>query len=176
MTDELRTARLVLRQWRDEDREPFAALNADPVVMRYFPEPLPRAASDALVDRHSRLIAERGWGWWALEAAGSFIGFVGLQPVGGDLPCHPAVEIGWRLAASSWGNGYAPEAARAVLDVAWQRLGLDEVVSFTTERNAPSRRVMEKIGMRHQPERDFDHPRVAGWVGQRHVLYAISRP
>lgn len=176
MTDDLRTARLILRQWRDEDREPFAALNADPVVMRYFPAPLDRTASDTFLDRQSRLIDERGWGLWALEAAGAFIGFVGLQPAHDDLPCYPAVEVGWRLAASSWGNGYAPEAARAALDHAWQHLSLDEVVSFTTERNAPSRRVMEKIGMRHQPERDFDHPRVAGWVGQRHVLYAISRP
>ena len=176
MTDDLRTTRLVLRQWREDDREPFAALNADPVVMRYFPAPLDRAASDAFLDRQAGLIDERGWGLWAVEAAGSFIGFVGLQPAYDDMPCYPAVEVGWRLAAASWGNGYAPEGGRAALDFAWQRLGLDEVVSFTTERNAPSRRVMEKIGMHHQPERDFDHPRVAGWVGQRHVLYAISRP
>jgi 3-dehydroquinate dehydratase/shikimate dehydrogenase len=174
--DGLRTERLLLRQWRESDREPFAALNADPRVMRYFPAPLDRAASDAMVDHASAAIAEHGWGWWAVETQGEFIGFVGLQQVPDDLPCHPAVEVGWRLAAEHWGHGYAPEAGRAALDFAFDRLGLDEVVSFTTVLNAPSRRVMDKLGMRHHPERDFDHPRVAGWHGQRHVLYAVSRP
>lgn len=176
--DEVRTARLLMRHWRDSDREPFAAMNADPVVMRHFPAPLDRAASDALVDRAQAGLTERGWGLWAVEAFGEFIGFVGLHPVPDDMPCHPCIEVGWRLAARHWGRGYAPEAARAALDVAFDGIGLDEVVSFTTELNAPSRRVMAKIGMSHDPARDFDHPRQAGWHGQRHVLYAIrpSRP
>lgn len=174
--DEVRTERLLLRHWRESDREPFAALNADPEVMRYFPAPLDRATSDAFVDRQVQLIRDRGWGLWAVELveAGELIGFVGLNPVYDDMPCYPGVEVGWRLAARHWGRGYAPEAARAALGVAFDGLGLQEVVSFTTTRNTPSRRVMEKIGMRHDPARDFDHPRVAGWHGQRHVLYAIT--
>lgn len=165
-----------MRQWRDADREPFAALNADPLVMRHFPATIDRAASDAFVDRARAELAERGWGWWAVEASGAFIGFVGLHPVYDDMPCYPGVEVGWRLAAPFWGKGYAPEAGRAALAVAFDRLGMDEVISFTTTLNSPSQRVMEKLGLRHDPSRDFDHPRTPGWHGQRHVLYAISCP
>jgi RimJ/RimL family protein N-acetyltransferase len=173
----METDRLLLRQWRAEDREPFAAMNADPVVMRYFPAPLDRAASDAFADRNQAGIAERGWGLWAVElrSTGEFAGFVGLQPVPAILPCAPAVEIGWRLGAAHHGFGYATEAALLVRDDAFKVLGLAELVSFTTEANRPSRRVMEKLGMTRDPADDFDHPGVdPSWPGRRHVLYRLA--
>jgi len=174
---ELRTARLLLRQWRDDDRDPFAAMNADPAVMEYFPAALDRATSDAMLDRLRAGLADRGWGLWAVEVldGGELAGFVGLAPVGDDLPPAPGVEVGWRLAQEHWGRGYAAEAATRVLRYAFEDLALPEVVSFTTVRNARSRRVMEKIGLAHDPARDFDHPRTVGWSGQRHVLYAVAR-
>jgi RimJ/RimL family protein N-acetyltransferase len=176
---ELRTDRLLLRRWRAEDREPFAALNADPRVMEHFPATLTREQSDAMVDRIEARLADDGWGLWAVEVVGGapFAGFVGLARPSFEPPWGPCVEVGWRLAAEHWGKGYAPEAGAACLRFAWEVVGLDEVVSFTTERNAKSRRVMEKLGLRHDPARDFDHPTVpADWDGRRHVLYAISRP
>lgn len=176
---ELRTERLVLRQWRDDDRDPWAALNADPAVMEHFPGTLSRAETDAFVDRHTAMLDEQGWGLWAVEVPGtaSFIGFTGLLAPGFEVPERPdgCVEVGWRLAAEHWGRGYAPEAARAALAFAFDEIGLDEVVSFTAVGNAKSRRVMEKIGM--SPEREFDHPRLPpGHRVARHVLYRIGRP
>ena len=175
--DELRTERLLLRHWRDSDREPFAAINADPAVMRFFPSTLDRAASDAFVDRMQAQLERAGWGLWATEliTTGELIGFVGLTPVAaGHLPPGPCTEVGWRLAAHAWGNGYAPEAGRAAMEVAFTHLGLPEVVSFTTAANLPSRRVMDKLGLRHHPSRDFDHPVHVDWHGRRHVLYAVT--
>ena len=175
----METDRLLLRQWRTADREPFAAMNADPVVMRHFPAPMTRAESDALADRLEAAIAGRGWGLWAVEIrqSGEFAGFVGLQPVRDILPFHPAVEIGWRLAAAHHGHGYATEAARRVRDHAFGVLGLAGLVSMTTERNWASRRVMEKIGMVRDPGEDFDHPGVpADWAERRHVLYRLAAP
>ncbi len=175
----METDRLLLRQWRAEDREPFAAMNADPVVMRYFPAPLDRAASDAFAERNETGIAERSWGLWAVElrSTGEFAGYVGLQPAPAALPCAPAIEIGWRLAAAQHGSGYATEAARAVREHAFQVIGLAGLVSFTTEANRPSRRVMEKLGMTRDPAEDFDHPGVdPSWPGRRHVLYRLARP
>jgi RimJ/RimL family protein N-acetyltransferase len=170
----LRRADLILRQWREEDREPFAALNADPEVMRYFPAPMTREASDAMVDWASGLIEERGWGLWAVEVDGvaPFVGFVGLN-VPRFMP--DVVEVGWRLAREFWGNGYASEAAREALRFGFEELALDEIVSFTTVSNAPSRRVMERIGMTHDPARDFDHPNVPDGPLKRHVFYAVKR-
>lgn len=174
----LATERLLLRHWRDEDREPFAALNADPEVRRYFPSTLDRAASDAEADRHAERVDQRGWGLWAVEVVGGdpFIGFVGLNDALFEAPFNPSVEIGWRLARHAWGRGYAPEAALAVLDHAFDRLGLDEVVSFTAVDNRPSQRVMEKIGMTRDPADDFDHPNVPeGHPLRRHVVYRLLR-
>jgi RimJ/RimL family protein N-acetyltransferase len=176
---ELRTERLLLRGWRASDHEAFAALNADPVVMEHFVAPLGRAESDELLERIEAFFEEHGWGLWALEVPGvvDFAGFVGLSIPGFDAPFTPCVEVGWRLAREVWGRGYAPEAARASLRFAFDDLGLDEVVSFTTVANAKSRRVMEKIGMAHDPDGDFDHPRVpAGHRIEGHVLYRISAP
>jgi RimJ/RimL family protein N-acetyltransferase len=168
---ELRTERLLLRQWRDEDRAPFAALNADPIVMEHFPSTMTREASDAFVDFNIATIAERGWGLWAVEANGEFIGFVGLN----EPQFRSGVEIGWRLAHGAWGHGYATEAARAVLEFAFAELGLDEVISFTTVENRRSRRVMERIGMTHDPADDFDHPNVTDARVRPHVLYRLAR-
>ena len=167
---ELRTERLLLRQWRDDDREPFAALNADPEVMRYFPRTQTRAESDALVDAQRALIEERGWGLWAVDAPDGFIGFVGLS-----VPRFmDAVEVGWRLAQRGWHQGYATEAARAAVAFGFDELGLDEIVSFTAVPNDRSRRVMERLGMTRDPADDFDHPALApGDPLRRHVLYRL---
>jgi RimJ/RimL family protein N-acetyltransferase len=166
----IRTERLVLRQWREDDREPFAALNGDPVVMEHFPATMTREQSDAFVDFNIATIAERGWGLWAVEADGAFIGFVGLN----EPNFRPGVEIGWRLARAAWGHGYATEAAQAVLAFAKNQLGLDELISFTSTTNLRSQRVMERIGMTHDPADDFDHPRVKDPRLRRHVLYRLA--
>jgi RimJ/RimL family protein N-acetyltransferase len=170
----MRTERLVMRGWRETDREPFAALNADPDVMEHFPEKLSREQSEAFADRIEAGFAERGWGLWALEAGGEFIGYTGLQPVSFETHFTPAVEIGWRLARGAWGRGYASEAARAAAVFAFAELELDELVSFTVPENSRSRAVMERIGMTHDPADDFDHPKLPdGHPMQRHVLYRL---
>jgi ribosomal-protein-alanine N-acetyltransferase len=172
----VRTQRLVLRRWRDADREPFAALNADPVVMEHFPRPLTRPESDALVDRIEAAFEERGYGLWAVDAPSGFIGFVGLQWTRFDAHFTPALEIGWRLARAAWGQGYASEAAAAVRDFAFRDIGLDEIVSFTTYRNERSQAVMRRIGMTHDPADDFDHPGLPEDHPMRpHVLYRLTR-
>lgn len=176
---ELHTDRLLLRPWGHADREPFAALNADPEVMRHFPSTLTRADSDAFVDRVVAGLDDRGWGLWAVEvtATGDFAGFVGLNPATFVAPFTPAVEIGWRLGRPFWGQGIASEAARAVLEHAFGPLGLVEVVSFTTTTNLASQRVMQRIGMGRDPADDFDHPAIPeGHLLRRHVLYRIARP
>lgn len=174
MTD-LRTERLLLRQWRDEDLEPFAALNGDAETMRYFPAPLTRAESDAFAQRIRARIEEHGWGLWAVEVehGAPFVGFVGLSVPSFDAHFTPAVEVGWRLARAHWGRGYATEAARAAVAYGFGELGLEEIVSFTTQANEPSRRVMERIGMTHDPADDFDHPLLPDWPQRRHVLYRL---
>jgi RimJ/RimL family protein N-acetyltransferase len=172
----IRTERLLLREWREQDRDAWAALNADPEVMRYFPSTHDRARSDDNFDRISSQLAERGWGLWAVDLDGEFLGFTGLSVPGFDAPFMPAVEIGWRFAAHAWGKGYATEAARAVLAHAFDQLALESLVSMTAVDNAPSRRVMERIGMTHDPADDFDHPSIPeGHPLRRHVLYRIVR-
>ena len=155
-----RTDRLVLRQWREGDREPFAALNADPEVMRHFPALQAREQSDALIDRASVQIAEHGWGLWAIEEAGTgaFLGFTGLAVPRFEASFMPAVEIGWRLRRDACGHGYASEEARAALEVAFGEAGLTEVVSFTAVGNERSRTVVFRIGMIRDPAEEFDHP------------------
>lgn len=175
--EDLRTPRLLLRRWRDTDRQPFARLNADPDVMAHFPGVLDRAESDALADRIEAHFAEHGFGVWALEVQGGepFVGFVGLAHVGFDAHFTPCVEIAWRLARSSWGHGYATEAAREACRVAFEVLQLPEVVSFTVPENRRSRAVMERLGMTHDPREDFDHPRLdVDHPLRRHVLYRLA--
>lgn len=175
---ELITDRLRLRRWIDADRAPFAALNADPVVMEHFASTLTTEQCNAFVDRVETTFDEQGLGFWAVEVteSASFAGFVGLWPVRFDAHFTPAIEIGWRLDKPFWGNGYATEAARAALDDGFERVGLQEIVSFTATTNKPSQRVMERIGMQHDPAGDFDHPALEpGHRLERHVLYRISR-
>ena len=174
----LATPRLLLRPWRDADLAPFAALNADPRVMEFFPKLLARAESDAMVERLRAHFDRHGFGLWAVEVAGGapFIGFVGLAVPRFEAHFTPCVEIGWRLAAEHWGRGYATEAAGAALDFAFGRLGLDEAVSFTTAANRRSRAVMERLGMTHAPADDFEHPSLPeGHALRPHVLYRLTR-
>ena len=168
----IRTERLVLRAWSERDREPWAQLNADPAVREFFPTVLTRAESDVAFERFSGGFADKGWGLWAVELDGVFVGFTGLA-----VPSfRDGVEIGWRFAAHAWGHGYATEAANAALDFGFTELDLPEIISFTAAGNMRSRAVMERLGMVHDVEGDFDHPGVEpGHALQRHVLYSLSR-
>ncbi len=172
------TERLILRSWRDEDRAPFAAMNADPEVMRYFPATLSREELDTLVDRLIEAEKTFGMTFFATEeqVTGRFIGLIGMRPSPEFLPTTPDVEIGWRIASDMWGRGLATEGARALLRVGFEDLGIGRIVAFTSRANAPSRRVMEKIGLKRETEGDFDHPKIAeGDPLQRQVLYATDR-
>ena len=175
---DLATARVWLRRWRETDRPAFAQLNSDPDVMRHFPALLTDAESNALIDRFEAHFERHGYGIWALEVPGvsSLAGFVGLKHVDFDAPFAPAVEIGWRIRRDLWGQGYATEAAEAVLSQAFDHFFLDEIVSFTTRDNLRSRAVMERIGMVHDAGGDFDHPELPPHHRQRpHVLYRAWR-
>jgi RimJ/RimL family protein N-acetyltransferase len=175
---ELHTERLVLRGWREADREPFAALNADPEVMRYFPATMTRSECDAFIDQVGTRWADGGPSWWAVEVidGAPCIGFVGLSVVRPDSPVAPAVEIGWRLARDHWGRGYATEAAIASLRYGFDELDLDEIVSFTVPANTASRRVMERIGMRYDSGSDFVHPALGpDHPLGHHVVHRINR-
>ena len=178
MRRQLLTARLLLRQWREEDREPFARINSDPEVMRYLPALLSREESDSLMGRAKTHFAVHGFGPFALELreTGQLAGFLGLVVPSFEAHFTPAVEIGWRLDASLWNQGLATEGAREVLRYAFEELLLPEVVSFTVPANLASRRVMEKIGLARDPADDFDHPRLSeGHPLRRHVLYRKRR-
>jgi ribosomal-protein-alanine N-acetyltransferase len=171
------TSRLLLRQWQERDRAPFAALNTDPLVMEHFPAPLGAEQSDAMVDRLTEGLRRDGYGLWAVEirATGDFIGFVGMAAPSFEAPFTPCTEIGWRLAASAWGRGYATEAANAVVATAFGQVGLDELVSFTTTGNLRSQHVMQRLGMTRDPSEDFDNPRITDGPLRRHVLYRLGR-
>lgn len=170
------TPRLLLRQWKDSDREPFSEMSSDPRVMEHFPSLLSRSESDAVADKIAGLIDEWGWGFWALEekSSGRFLGFTGLHIPIPELPFSPCVEIGWRLMFSAWGKGFASEAAAKALDVAFETIGLEEVVAFATVGNFRSQNVMERLGMRkdyvfEHPDLDPDSPH------RKHILYRISK-
>jgi RimJ/RimL family protein N-acetyltransferase len=172
----LETDRLRLRQWTERDREPLARLNADPEVMRYFPAPLTRAESDAMLDRMRAHIDANGWGWWAAETreGGDFVGAVGLVPVKDIMAFAPAVEVGWRLAKPHWGRGYATEAAAEAFRFGFDALGLREILSFTAKINTPSQAVMSRLGMSRVQA--FEHPSVDPASPLRdHWLYRRSR-
>ena len=177
MPAELHTRRLVLRRWRLEDRKPFAELNADARVMEHFPATLDQATSDALAMSADEAFDRDGFGLWAVEVAstGAFIGFAGLAVPRFAAHFTPTVEIGWRLARSAWGHGYATEAATAALDDGFERVQLTEITSFTAVSNVRSQAVMRRLGMTHDPADDFDHPSLpAGHPLRRHVLYRID--
>lgn len=174
----LRGERVLLRGWRPEDLEPFAALNADPRVMEHFPSTLTREESDAFVrERILPQFEALGFGLWAVEVPGAspFVGYVGLMEQTFEAPFTPCIEVGWRLAFEAWGHGYATEAARLAVRYGFEQVGLDEILSFTALSNTRSIAVMERLGMRH--DGDFDHPRVpVGHPLRRHVLYRLRRP
>ncbi|MFC5800033.1 GNAT family N-acetyltransferase [Streptomyces formicae] len=169
---ELRTERLVLRAWRDSDRDPWAAMNADPEVRRYFPDVLTPELSDASVRRFQADLDRRGWGWWAVEvvSTGEFIGFTGLDPAEDDMP-FTGVEAGWRLARTAWGHGYATEAAQAALTFGFESLALPEILAVTTATNLRSQAVMRRLGMTHDPADDFDDVNVPAGPLRRNVVY-----
>jgi RimJ/RimL family protein N-acetyltransferase len=175
--DTVRTERLLMRRWQDSDRDPFAALNADPQTLAYFPSTLTRAQSDDLVDVIESRFETQGFGLWALEvtATGEFIGFTGLNPMPDGVPGAGGMEVGWRLARPAWHHGYATEAARAALDVAWNGAGLDEIWSMTAVLNTPSQAVMRRIGLTEVAR--WDHPRIAEDSPTRlHVTFHADRP
>ena len=174
----IETDRLLLRRWTDFDREASARINSDARVMEFMPCCLTRAESDLLVDGIERNFTTRGFGLFAVEfrEQASFIGFVGLAEPTFQAHFTPCIEIGWRLSADYWGRGLATEAAQAVVGHAFETLRLDHLVSFTVPANIRSRRVMEKIGMSHNPSDDFDHPNLPeGHPLRRHVLYRLRR-
>jgi len=173
----LQTRRLILRNWHADDRQPFSEMNADPRVMAFMPEVLSRFESDALVDKIERHFQTQGFGLFAAELRTTrlFIGYVGLAVPSFQATFTPCVEIGWRLSAEQWGKGLATEGAREVVRYAFGSLGLKELVSFTVPANLRSRRVMEKLGMTHDPEDHFDHPNLPeGHALRRHVLYRLA--
>ena len=174
--DAIRTDRLLLRRWFDSDREPFATLNADPETMRFFPETLDRQASDAFVDRIEARFEQQGFGLWALEVTetGEFIGFTGLNPLPDGVPGAGGIEVGWRLARHAWHRGYATEAAKAALDVAFGRVGMREIWSMTAVLNEPSQAVMRRLGLSEIAR--FDHPGIpVGHPLRPHVTYHLER-
>lgn len=173
----LETGRLLLRQWRQDDFAPFAALNADARVMAHFPALLTPRQSDALGQRCAGLIAQQGWGFWAVEhkVQQRFIGMVGLHRPSADLPFSPCVEVGWRLVYDAWGQGYAQEAANAALQAGFTMLGFDEIVAFTTVGNVRSQAVMARLGMVCSPQ-TFLHPALpACHVLAEHCLYRLPK-
>jgi len=174
----LKTDRLILRRWLPSDIEPFAALNADPEVMRFFPKVLTRTEVEALIGRFEDHFDRHGFGLWAVELkiTGELIGFIGLNIPSFNAPFMPTVEIGWRLAKDFWGQGYATEGAIAALRFGFEDLDLPEIVAFTAKVNQRSIAVMERLAMKRNPDEDFDHPALpAGHPLQRHVLYRLTK-
>lgn len=178
LPEELQTTRLRLRRWRAEDVPLFAAMNADPRVMEHFPKLMTPEETQASVDRIQAHFEEHGFGLWAVEVreVTPFIGYVGLIIPRFQAHFTPAVEVGWRLACEHWGQGYATEAAREALRFGFEELDLREIVSYTVPANTRSRAVMERLGMRHDPADDFEHPLLPeGHPLRRHVFYRLSR-
>jgi RimJ/RimL family protein N-acetyltransferase len=174
----IKTQRLLLRPWRDEDLPAFAKMNQDSLVMEFFPALLDRQQSDSVAKKIRQQLDDQGWGFWAVEIPGeaSFIGFTGLNKLSNDLPFAPGVEIGWRLSRDFWGKGYASEAALAALETGFLQMKLREIVAFTAEHNLRSRAVMSRIGLCYAGEK-FQHPGVSpGHSLRTHVLYRIKNP
>lgn len=175
---QIKTERLTLRPWQPKDSEPFAALNQDSAVAEFFPKILSKKESDELITKIKNEYAEHGFGLMAVELNSNhkFIGFIGLSIPSFQSNFTPCVEIGWRIAKKYWGQGLATEGAKAVLNYAFQELKLEEVVSFTAKNNIRSIRVMEKIGMKHDKNRDFLHPKLPNnHALAAHVLYCINK-
>lgn len=174
---ELRTKRLKLRQWKDDDFSVFARMNSNPAVMEYYPSVMSETESNEMANKIRTLIENRGWGFWAVEESSthSFIGFVGLHEPTYDLAVTPCVEIGWRLGKDYWGKGYATEAANECLKYAFEELKLNEVYSFASTQNKKSWSVMERICMVNTGQ-NFEHPIIPeGHQLREHVLYKITK-
>lgn len=174
----IETDRIILRPWKERDRQPFAEMSADPAVMEHLLPMNSREAADGWIDRRMAHLAEHGFTFWALEAkeSGDFLGAVGLLRIGYNAHFSPAVEVGWRVARPFWGQGYALEAAAASIRFGFENLGLSEVIANTVAQNTRSRRVMEKLGMSHNAEDDFDHPGIPeGHPLRPQVLYRLPR-
>lgn len=175
----LLSPRVLLRPWKPEDAEAFSQLNADPEVMHYFPSILNRSESNAILKKMQIHFDKHGFGFWAAEhrVTGDFLGFIGLNIPNFEAHFTPCVEIGWRLPRRYWNQGLASEGALLCLEFAFKNLKLEEVVAFTSSQNTASRRVMEKIGMHHNPKDDFEHPQLTpGHPLRAHVLYRITNP
>ncbi|MFF9774402.1 GNAT family N-acetyltransferase [Streptomyces sp. NPDC013978] len=172
---ELRTERLLLRDWRESDLAPWAAMNADPEVREHFPGVLTREQSDASAARFQADLDRRGWGWWALEvrSTGRFVGFAGLDPVEEAMP-FSGVEAGWRLARTAWGHGYATEAGRAVLDFGFEQLRLPEILAVTMADNVRSQAVMRRLGMTRNPSEDFEDRTMPEGSPRRGVVFRVT--
>ena len=169
------TRRVRLRPWRETDREALATMHADPEVMLDQDGPIGRAASDVKLDRYAAAFKQCGFCRWAVESRdGAFLGYSGVMPSHEDHPLGPHFEIGWRLVRSAWGRGYATEAAKAALHDAFMRVGLGEVVTYTSPDNLRSRAVIDRLGMQRDPSRDFtaDYDDVGTWRG----LVWVARP
>ncbi len=173
----IKTKRLILRQWRDQDLEPYAKLNADPRVMELFPAIWTREESEASLQSARNHIEKYGWGKWAvsLRETDEFIGRIGLEEVGFQAPFSPNIELGYRIVYQHWGKGYALEGARAAVEYGFRRLNLKEIVAFTPIQNLRSQIVMQRIGMHHNPKDDFDHPKLPKEHKlNRHVLCRLK--
>lgn len=160
MTTHIETPRLILREWKDSDRAPFARMNRDPLVMEHLPRILDEKASNKLMERFQKHFREHGYGMYAIERKedGEFVGFAGLENVAFDAPFTPAIEIAWRFDYEYWGQGYGMETGKAVLEHAFKALGLKEVVAFTVHDNMRTIDLMERLGMKRDPAGDFDYP------------------
>jgi RimJ/RimL family protein N-acetyltransferase len=175
----IETPRLILRDWRDADIEPWVAMNADPRVTEFLGRTYARELSEASAVAMRLALEENGYGWWAVEirCGVPFAGVIALQKVPFSASFTPANEIGWRLSFESWGRGYATEGSKAALDFAFDKLGWNEIVAFTASTNLRSQRVMQRLGMTRDPADDFDHPKLEpGHPLRRHVLYRIKSP
>ncbi len=178
MPDALIGERIRLRRWRPQDLDGLVAMHADPEVMQHLMPLDGRAGSDAAGARMRRHFDDHGFGLWVIEVPGvsAFIGYTGLVHVPYEAAFTPAVEIGWRIQRAYWGRGYVTEAARLSLTDGFERVGLQQVIALTVPANQRSRAVMVRLGMRHDPAEDFDHPNVpAGHPLRRHVLYRLER-
>jgi RimJ/RimL family protein N-acetyltransferase len=178
MNVRIETLRLILRGWRGDDVEAWIQTNSDPRITEFFAKSYTREQSAASAAAHREQLATNGYGWWVIEAKNvlPFAGVAVLQPVPFEAHFTPAWEVGWRLAHSAWGHGYATEAAAALLRLGFEKFGCDEIVAFTTQANLRSQRVMQRLGMTRNSADDFDHPRIEpGHPLRRHVLYRIMR-
>lgn len=174
----LETEHLILRSWKEEDREPYFHINQDPKVIECLLGPLTEQQVDLFIEAMNKQQHDRNYTLWAVEekATGGMMGFIGLNYVEWEAPFTPAVEIGWRLGSEYWGKGYATEGAKAVLEYGFEQLGLQEIVSFTVPANKRSQRVMEKIGMMREEKGDFCHPKLmADHPLSRHILCRLKR-